>query len=86
MPYPATHPPYEGFLVDRDANLWVQDPERPRDRTRTYQVFDTSGGWLGAVEMPQGLEPTDIGADYVLGIWRDQDEIEYVRLYPLLTQ
>jgi hypothetical protein len=84
MPYPATHPAYAEFTLDRVGNLWVQDPELPDDHTRRYHVFDPTGQWLGAIAMPSGFEPTDIGPDYVLGIWRDVDEIEYVRLYPLL--
>jgi hypothetical protein len=86
MPYPATHPAYSGFTLDREGNLWVQDPEIPGDDTRRYQVFDTTGQWLGAIAMPERVEPTDIGADYVLSIWQDEDDIEYVRLYPLLKQ
>ena len=84
MPYPATHPAYSGFTLDREGNLWVQDHDIPGDNTRRYQVFDTTGQWLGTVAMPERVEPTDIGPDYVLGVWRDDDEIEYVRLYPLL--
>ncbi|NNG17412.1 MAG: hypothetical protein HKM89_13115 [Gemmatimonadales bacterium] len=86
MPYPATHPAYSEFTLDRAGYLWVQGFEFPDDNIHRYQVFDITGQWLGAVEMPEGLEPTDIGPDYVLGIWRDEDEIEYVRLYPLVKQ
>ena len=60
------------------------NPETPGDDTRRYQVFDTTGQWLGAVTMPERFRPTDIGPDYVLGICQDEDDIEYIRLYPLL--
>jgi len=84
MPYPEVHPPYQDFIVDRDGNVWVLDPMAEFDDAHTYQVFDSAGMWLGAVTAPEQFRPTDIGSDYVLGVWLDMDLIEHVRLYPLL--
>jgi hypothetical protein len=33
------------------------------------------------VEAPEGLQITDSGPDYILGIARDDQDVEYVRLY-----
>jgi hypothetical protein len=33
--------------------------------------------------MPAGLRVDDIGADYVLGVWRDDFDVEHVRLHAL---
>ncbi|MEX0890808.1 MAG: hypothetical protein WEB88_01470 [Gemmatimonadota bacterium] len=33
--------------------------------------------------MPEALEVTEIGTDYVLGIHRDKLDVERVRLYPI---
>ena len=36
------------------------------------------------VVRPPGFRPHDIGADYVLGVWRDELGIEFVRMYDLI--
>jgi hypothetical protein len=35
------------------------------------------------VELPVGLDPTHIGNDFVLGTWKDDVDVEHVRLYGL---
>ena len=34
--------------------------------------------------MPARFTPLEIGTDYVAGLWRDPDDVEYVSLYRLL--
>ena len=46
-------------------------------------VFDSIGTLLGEVEAPLGFEPYHIGDDFLLGTWRDELDVEYVRLYSL---
>ena len=49
-----------------------------------WRVFDRTGRWSGTVTMPARFNPMDIGSDYVLGLWRDEDDVEHVRLYRLM--
>ena len=44
-------------------------------------VFDRKGIWQTTVSTPASLEITDIGADYVLGIVRDELDVQQVRVY-----
>ncbi len=76
-------PSYEGFSVDREGNIWVADTRRPNTPTPSWNVFDREGIWLGHVEGPTGFRVTDIGGDYLLGLWRDEVEVEHVMLYAL---
>ena len=76
-------PAYEGFTVDSEGNLWVADARRPNTPTPSWNVFDREGVWLGWVEGPTGFRVTEIGGDYVLGLWRDEVEVEHVMLYAL---
>ena len=44
-------------------------------------VVDLKGGVLAEVTTPPRLTVQEIGVDYVLGVWRDSLDIEYVRLH-----
>ncbi len=67
-----------------DGYLWVRAYDVPGHEANSWSVFDAEGTLLGAVELPSDLEPHDIGPDYVLGVWRDADDVEHVRMYALV--
>jgi hypothetical protein len=69
--------------VDSDLNLWVREYTRPGDREWSYSVFSADGVLLGTLRMPTALTILDIGADYVLGLRRDEFDVEYVQLHEL---
>ncbi len=93
VPFPATLMPYAGFRIDTEGCLWVEVYRDAAARTAlqygraTYAaewyVFDPEGQWLGVVTTPPGFRPTDIGSDYLLGMWEDEFEVEHVQLYEL---
>lgn len=78
--YATQLPPYNAILIARDGNLWVQEYTTPGDPLR-FSVHDTTGSRVAITTLPAGVRPVDIGGDYVLGIWRDADDLEHVRLY-----
>ncbi len=84
MPFPETMPAYRDLVVDADGNLWVADFGPPGGERWRWTVFDGEGRMLGRVEMPAAPEIYAIGSDYVLGLWRDELDIEHVRLYQLI--
>ena len=48
------------------------------------RVFDPEGRWLGRVPMPARLVVHEIGQEYVLGVWADDDGGEEIRLYGIV--
>lgn len=84
MTLPETKPAYGRLLVDSEGNLWVADYSQERGADGTWSVFDPEGRFLGSVETPTGGRVLQIGSDFVLGIWRDELDVEYVRLYELI--
>ena len=50
-----------------------------------YRVFGSDGAWLGWVELPFRLRVLDIGADRILGVQRDEFDVEAIVVLPLLT-
>lgn len=79
--YAEDLPAYSAALIDRLGRLWLRAPKTIDGAVAgslkdypigpsTWSVFSNTGIWLGDVVMPTKFEPTDIGADYVLGIAR----------------
>ena len=48
-----------------------------------HDVFRPDGVYLGTVKLPHDLRITEIGADYILGVVRDEMDIQYVWMYGL---
>ncbi len=81
--YPEEMPAYGAILPDANDNLWVSYYRLPEE-TPLWAVFNPDGRWLGDVEVPPNGRLTDIGPDYVVGVWRDELDVEQVRVYQLL--
>lgn len=80
---PPTMPAFAEMLADADGNVWVQEFVWPEGAGARWSVLSPAGRWLGDVEMPEGLRPTYIGADVVVGVWTDELDVEYVRVHEL---
>ena len=82
---PATMPAFAPEIrIDEVGNLWVQQYNRPKDKVPRWTVFDQDGVLLGSLTFPVAFSPLDIGPDYILGVWRDVDDVEHVQLYDLI--
>ena len=87
-------PAFSAILLDNTGRLWVRTP-KPIDGAvagslndyaigpSTWSVFSATGAWLGDVVIPPRFTPMDIGADYVLGVARDDDGTPTVARYKL---
>jgi hypothetical protein len=83
-PPPRTYPAYAPDIhVDGDLNVWIRESSRPAHQRSEWSVFSAGGEFLGTVVMPPGVDVLDIGADYVLGLQRDELGVEYVRKFRL---
>ncbi len=50
---------------------------------RRWRVLDPVGQLQGEVQLPAHFDVREIGTDWVLGIWRDDLDVEHVRIYKL---
>ncbi len=82
-PRHQTMPAYDAIRLDEAGNLWVEDYEPDGDGPATWTVFDPAGRMLGSLALPADLVVTQIGADFVLGTWRDELDVQHVLLYAL---
>jgi hypothetical protein len=79
-------PAHSAMAFDRSGNLWAENYRFPWDSLarRTWAVYARTGEWLGDVEYPRALRVFEIGDDLVAGIERDDDGVEYVRIYRIV--
>lgn len=99
MVFPDFHPTHGRLLVDHDGNLWVEraltdppwwDMGWVTERVVVppvaipWDVFDSRGRWLGDVTMPARFRAMDIGKHFVVGVWKDDLDVQYVHGYRLL--
>jgi hypothetical protein len=82
--FPATIPAHaQRMLVDALGNIWLQNYKIDAGGPDTWKVFNVDGAWLGEITMPVRFSVSEIGPDYVLGIWRDEYDVQHVRMHRL---
>src|SRR5690606_5702708 len=86
MTYPSTWPAHGAVEFDAAGYLWVRNPTTYRDSQPDWEVFDETGVWRQTVAVPPRFGVFEIGQDYVLGRWRNADDVEFVHLYQLRRQ
>jgi hypothetical protein len=84
LPRRETFPAFSAVRTDTEGNLWAKEYGRPTDEQPRWSVFDREGRWLGTVETPAGFTVHQVGPDWILGIEKDELEVEHVRMYPLV--
>ena len=82
-PVPDNVPAFDALQVDELGWLWAKvygrDPTVPQE----WMVFDLDGRARGLVQTPPGVEIGWIGADRLIGTWRDDLRVEHVSQYGL---
>ena len=90
MPRAPRLPVLRSIHVDGTGHLWLQPYYVAGADPPPFEVHAPDGTWLGSVALPPGLERgfiqfqaphMEIGDDYVLGVWTDELDVQYVRMY-----
>lgn len=92
LPVPETMPAFgrtdpsipglRGVLVTPER-IWIKEYDAPPLEPPVWSVFDSVGVLQAIVELPLGFELTDALADRVVGRWRDELDVERVRVFEL---
>ena len=72
-------------FADADGNVWLPSyrPAYPEEGS-PYTVISPDGEWLGQVETPPRFRILDVTGGLVLGVVRDEMDVENVVLYELV--
>ena len=83
-------PVLRSIHVDATGHLWVAPYYVAGAEPPPFEIHAPDGTWLGSVALPPGLERAfvqyqapymEIGEDHVLGVWKDELDVQYVRVY-----
>lgn len=83
IPVPDSISPIEGLVIDRLDHVWVQHRTIEPSEMQTWAVYGEDGMLLTDIMLPVGIRIVEIGEDYVLGITRDEYDVEYVTMLGL---
>ncbi len=83
MEVPATFPAHARVLVDGLNHVWVERYTLTPAQESEWLVFSPIGELAARVTLPARFTPHHIGADFLLGVLRDEFEVEQVVRIPL---
>jgi len=82
VPAPTEHPPYTELVLDRGGHLWVKTGAADGPESDSYLVFTPAGQAVGPVSVPH-VRILEIGDDYLVGVVRDEFEVQYLQVFEL---
>lgn len=84
-PASDTRPAYTDIVVDPSGAVWLQlhRGDSEQDKPQEWLVLDADGTWLGNVGIPDRFTVSDITMDAVLGIWRDELDVQHPQVLRL---
>ena len=83
---PTVYPAHDRILVDGGGAIWMREdigPRRTEVEGHHWDVLDREGRWLGQVTTPPRLEVYHVTRDRVIGVWRDENDVEHLRVHRL---
>ena len=102
-PIPETKPPFSGLVAAKSGEVWVLRSMESRrmadcvedvlgfeecwEEDTAYDVFESSGRFLGTVPAPQGLVPflvPHVDGDVFVGVIEDAEGVQYIKRYRLV--
>ena len=82
----AVYPAHDQLLVDETGAIWLREdigPRRGREEPRRWVILGADGVWHGTITTPARFEVHQVTADRVIGVWRDDFDVEHLRIHRL---
>jgi hypothetical protein len=83
QPPGQTYPVVSGLVADSEGGVWVQVYSWERGAQTRWLAVSEAGEVIGEVSTPPGFEVHQVGPDFLLGIHRDDLEVETIVLHRL---
>ena len=84
-PSSDTRPAYDDIIVDPSGALWLLQfrGDTEMGQPQRWEILSAEGVWLGSMELPERFTVLDIELDAVLGIWRDELNVQHPQVLGL---
>jgi len=82
-PEPETLTSFSDILGNVSGSVWVRDTLHPLAEHQQWTVFGPDGRALTKVRFDNAFRPYEVGDNYVLGVFRDELEVERLQLWAL---
>lgn len=81
MPFPQNVPSFSHFIVAQDGRIWAQRYPRPLPKGDFWVVLEADGRFVDEVTMPPRFSLMAVGRDHIMGIGRDDDDVQHVQTF-----
>jgi len=79
---PSTMPLFSQLKLAPDGTVWLRAYQPFEDEEENlWFAVESTGLFLGSVDLPSGFSVHEFGSRDVLGVWTDEYDVEYVRRY-----
>jgi len=84
MEVPDSIPAVYDLTVGSEGDLWIlREGTLESQPDALYDIFDAGGRFLGEMKFPRQFRVAEVGADYVLGVRTDDNDVPFVEVYAL---
>lgn len=85
LPFPETGAAFTALRVGPDGHVWLRTGRHLLyyGPSREWTILSPEGSFLGTISLPPNFFMLDIGPTEVIGVWRDELDTEFIRVYTL---
>lgn len=81
---PTKRPAFEALVVSDAGNLWIKEFDGDSTRDVLWHIVaGAEGRYCRSLSLPGAFWLMDVRGGRLAGMWKDEMELEYVRLYEL---
>lgn len=80
-PGPERYPSFDRLVVDDRSRVWTRAYLDEEDEEQQWTVREPEGQVVGTVVLPRSLRVTAVEGERIIGVWRDELDVESVRVY-----
>jgi hypothetical protein len=83
--FPDRLPAWNKLLASPSGWLWVRrEPSPLEEAANTWDIFDPEGRLAAYIRIPMTGRLSEVGDDYVLGVFRNELDVESIRRYAIV--
>jgi len=83
FPAKDTFPAVAEIQVDDRGRIWIRTFDRPRSNVSEWLGFEETGEFICSLSVPRALEVFRFDSSAVVGVYRDEVDVEYVEVRSL---